>query len=148
MEHVVFFPGPDAPGFRRFASRDEAVRFVEQLRNVDGVSDVSLYAMTPVPLVVRTYYRVEVPAVDDAVLPTVPEQADGGGPRCRGRPCRSRRRRDTVLQSRCRTASCRSLRQRSTTRSPRTVGWARMRLSPTPAASASSRTDRGDTARR
>ena len=78
MEHVVFFPGPDAPGFRRFASRDEAVRFVEQLRNVDGVSDVSLYAMTPVPLVVRTYYRVEVPAVDDAVLPTVPEQAAPG----------------------------------------------------------------------
>jgi hypothetical protein len=63
MEHVVFYPGPDgAPAFRRLASLDEAVRLVEHLRNVEGVTEVSVYALTPVPLSFRPYYRVEVPA--------------------------------------------------------------------------------------
>jgi hypothetical protein len=65
MEHVVFFPAPDGnPGFGRFSSMDEAVSFVERLRNVDGVGEAELYALTPVPMVVKTYYRVEVPPVE------------------------------------------------------------------------------------
>ena len=73
MEHVVFYPGPDsAPAFRRFATLDEAVRFVEHLRNVEGVAEVSLHALTPVPVAFRAYYRVEVPAGEVAV--DVPEQ--------------------------------------------------------------------------
>ena len=68
MEHVVFFPAPDgSPAFRRVASLDEAVRLVEHLRNVEGVSSVSVHALTEVPLAFRAYYRVEVPA--DAVVP-------------------------------------------------------------------------------
>ena len=75
MEHVVFFPGPDgAPAFHRFASLDEAVRFVEHLRNVEGVVDVSVHELTLVPLAFRAYYKVEVPA-DAAELPALPEQA-------------------------------------------------------------------------
>lgn len=71
MEHVVFFPGPDGgPSFRRFTSLDEAVRFVEHLRNVEGVAEVSLHALTPVPVSFRAYYRVEVPANDGSVLET------------------------------------------------------------------------------
>ena len=73
MEHAVFYPGPDgAPAFRRFASVDEAVRFVEHLRNVEGVEDVSVQMLTPVPLAFRAYYRVEMPVAD---APAVPEQA-------------------------------------------------------------------------
>ena len=73
MEHVVFHSGPDgAPAFRRFASLDEAVRFVEHLRNVEGVEDVSVHTLTAVPLAFRAYYKVEVPPVD---APAVPEQA-------------------------------------------------------------------------
>ncbi len=68
MEHVVFFPAPDgSPAFRRIASLEEAVRLVEHLRNVEGVSSVSVHALTEVPLAFRAYYRVEVPA--DAVAP-------------------------------------------------------------------------------
>jgi hypothetical protein len=77
MEHAVFYPGPDgAPAFRRLASLDEAVRFVEHLRNVEGVEDVAVEMLTPVPLAFRPYYRVEVPAADvpPAEMPTVPEQ--------------------------------------------------------------------------
>ena len=62
MEHVVFHPGPDgSPAFRRFPSLDDAVRFVEHLRNIEGVSEVSVHALSPVPLAFRAYYRVEVP---------------------------------------------------------------------------------------
>jgi len=62
MEHVVFYPALDgAPAFRRFASLDDAVRFVEHLRNAEGVSEVSVHALAPVPLAFRAYYKVEVP---------------------------------------------------------------------------------------
>src|SRR3954452_13561068 len=84
MEHVVFHPGPDgAPAFRRFGSLDEAVRFVEHLRNAEGVSEVSVHALAPVPVAFRAYYKVEVPAeqvpVDvpapsEPVFEAVPEQ--------------------------------------------------------------------------
>lgn len=63
MEHVVFFPAPDGtPAFRRVPSLDEAVRLVEHLRNIDGVSSASVHALTEVPLAFRAYYKVEVPA--------------------------------------------------------------------------------------
>ena len=61
MEHVVFFPAADGTTFRRLPSLEEAVRLVEHLRNVEGVGDVSLHALTEVPLAFRAYYRVEVP---------------------------------------------------------------------------------------
>ena len=68
MEHVVFFPGPDgAPAFRRVPTLDEAVRFVEHLRNAEGVTEVSVQALTPVPLSFRTYYKVETPGGDAPV---------------------------------------------------------------------------------
>jgi hypothetical protein len=72
MEHVVFFPGPDgAPSFRRLTSLDDAVRFVEHLRNVENVSEVSVHMLAPVPLSFRPYYRVEVPAGEAAPEPVV-----------------------------------------------------------------------------
>ena len=64
MEHVVFFPAPDGtPAFRRLADLDEAVRLVEHLRNVEGVSSASVHSLTEVPLAFRAYYRVEVPSM-------------------------------------------------------------------------------------
>jgi|SRR3954447_14343335 len=84
MEHVVFHPGPDgAPAFRRFGSLEEAVRFVEHLRNAEGVSEVSVHALAPVPVAFRAYYKVEVPvdqvpvdvpAPSEPVFEAVPEQ--------------------------------------------------------------------------
>jgi hypothetical protein len=77
MDHVVFYAGPDAvPAFRRFSSLDEAVRFVEHMRNVEGVEDVSVNLLTPVPLAFRAYYKVEVPPVEmpSVEVAAVPEQ--------------------------------------------------------------------------
>src|SRR4051794_14804115 len=72
MEHVVFHPGPDgAPAFRRFGSLEDAVRFVEHLRNAEGVSEVSVHALAPVPVAFRAYYKVEVP-VEQAPVDSAP----------------------------------------------------------------------------
>ena len=71
MEHVVFFPAGDgSPAFRRVPTLDEAVRMVEHLRNVEGLSTVSVHALTEVPLSFRAYYRVEVPT--DGLVPAQP----------------------------------------------------------------------------
>jgi hypothetical protein len=88
MEHVVFFPGPDgAPSFRRLPSLEDAVRFVEHLRNAENVSEVSVHALSSVPLSFRPYYRVEVPegevvaevAPAPEVTPLVPAPAEPVG---------------------------------------------------------------------
>ena len=74
MEHVVFHPGPDgSPAFRRFGSLEDAVRFVEHLRNAEGVSEVSVHALAPVPVAFRAYYKVEVP--EQAPVAEVPAPA-------------------------------------------------------------------------
>lgn len=76
MEHVVFFPAPDGtPAFRRVPSLDEAVRLVEHLRNIDGVSSASVHALTEVPLAFRAYYKVEVPAEASVPAQQVAEPA-------------------------------------------------------------------------
>src|SRR4051794_342240 len=46
VEHVVFFTGADgAAQFRRLPSLEDAVRFVEHLRNVEGVEDPRVFAL-------------------------------------------------------------------------------------------------------
>lgn len=82
MEHVVFYPSPEGgPAFRRVGSLEEAVRFVEHLRNVEGVAEFSVYGLSPVPLAMRPYYRVEplVEAGEPAVAPA-PEAAPADEP--------------------------------------------------------------------
>lgn len=81
MEHVVFFTGADgAAQYRRTPSLEEAVRFVEHLRNVEGVEDSRVFAMTEVPLAFKTVYRVEIPGhpVDatPAPIPPLPPMPD------------------------------------------------------------------------
>ena len=81
MEHVVFYTGPDsAPQFRRVPSLDEAVRYVESLRNGEGVDDSVVFAMTEVPLRFQTYYRVELPSEGSAAPAAEPAPAVEGSP--------------------------------------------------------------------
>jgi hypothetical protein len=65
MEHVVFSAAEGGVGeeFRRVSSLEEAVRVVEHLRNDLGISESSVFELTPVPLEFKAYYRVEVPGV-------------------------------------------------------------------------------------
>jgi hypothetical protein len=77
MEHVVFFPAHDGtPAFRRVGTLEDAVRLVEHLRNVEGVSEVSVHALAEVPLSFKTWYRVEVPTTEAVEAPAeVPVEA-------------------------------------------------------------------------
>ncbi|HVT65715.1 MAG TPA: hypothetical protein VHD81_11210 [Mycobacteriales bacterium] len=81
MEHVVFYQSAQGvPAFRRVASLEDAVSFAEHLRNAEGVTDFSVYSLSPVTLSMRTYYHVEVSggetsASDPASDPAAPDPA-------------------------------------------------------------------------
>jgi hypothetical protein len=78
MEHVVFYQSSQGtPAFRRVSSLEDAVTFAEHLRNVEGVTDFSVYTLSPVTLSLRAYYHVEVsgdaaPSTPTAAAPAAP----------------------------------------------------------------------------
>ena len=58
---MVIFRRPDGkPGYHQADSVDDALRFVEMLRNQEKVSDARIFRMEEVPIEIRTYYKVEV----------------------------------------------------------------------------------------
>jgi hypothetical protein len=63
---VIFRRSDGKPGYHQADGVDDAVRFVEMLRNQEKVSDARIFRMEEVPIEIRTYYKVEV----------VPEEAD------------------------------------------------------------------------
>lgn len=61
MEHLVrFLTAEGREGSHSATSLEEAVAFVERLRNSEGATQVKLYQLTEVPIEFKTYYRVEV----------------------------------------------------------------------------------------
>jgi hypothetical protein len=63
MDHLIRFTTAEGvEGNHQAGSLDDAIAFVERLRNVEGAADVRLYRLTEVPIEFRTYYRVEVGA--------------------------------------------------------------------------------------
>src|SRR5438270_8416096 len=71
MAHMVIFRRPDGkPGYHQADGVDDAVRFVEMLRNQEKVTDARIFRMEEVPIEIRTYYKVEV-ATDEPETPVV-----------------------------------------------------------------------------
>lgn len=61
MEHLVrFLSAEGREGSHSAPSLEEAIAFVERLRNTEGATQVGLYQLTEIPIEFRTYYRVEV----------------------------------------------------------------------------------------
>lgn len=61
MTHMVIFRNPEGKaGYHQAESVDEAVRFVERLRNQEHVTDARIFLMEEVPIEFRTYYKVEL----------------------------------------------------------------------------------------
>ena len=61
MSPMVIFQTPDGnPGYNQFEEIDEAVRFVETLRNDQGVENARMFALEEVKFEFRQYFRVEV----------------------------------------------------------------------------------------
>ena len=58
---MVIFRRPDGkPGYHQADGVDDAIRFVEMLRNQEKVTDARIFRMEEVPIEIRTYYKVEV----------------------------------------------------------------------------------------
>ena len=90
MPHMVIYRNADgSPAYHQTEALEDAVRFVEHIRNEQGVNDSRLFRMEEVPIEFKTYYRVEVaageggaqPAAADAAAapaaPTIPANLDG-----------------------------------------------------------------------
>jgi hypothetical protein len=60
MYMVSFTSDEGKPGYHWEDSLEDAVRFVERLRNNEGVTDTKVYQTTEVPLEVKAYFKVEV----------------------------------------------------------------------------------------
>jgi hypothetical protein len=86
MAYMVIFRRPEGkPGYHQAENVDEAVRFVEHLRNQEHVNDARIFRMEEVPIEFRTYYKVELasvangiaaPAAEPAPAPAVPVQSE------------------------------------------------------------------------
>lgn len=60
MYMVIFTSAEGRAGYHHAEELDEAVKFVERMRNGEGVTDARVFRMTEIPLEVRTYYKVEL----------------------------------------------------------------------------------------
>ncbi len=58
---MVIFQTPDGnPGYNQFESLEEAVRFVEKLRNEQSVETARMFALEEVKFEFKSYFRVEL----------------------------------------------------------------------------------------
>lgn len=76
---MVIFRSPDGkPGYHQAETLEEAVAFVERVRNEDSVTDARVFRMDEVAIEFKVYYRVEVAgeAPTAVAVPDVPASAD------------------------------------------------------------------------
>jgi hypothetical protein len=57
---VVFKTAEGKTAFHQAESLEEALKFVERVRNHEGVSEAHLYRLTEIPLEIKTYFKVEI----------------------------------------------------------------------------------------
>lgn len=76
---VIFRNAEGKPGYHQADALDEAVKFVEHLRNSEQVTDARLFSMEEVPIEIKTYYKVEVVGAAEPVNASAPG-ADAGDP--------------------------------------------------------------------
>ncbi|MSX00133.1 MAG: hypothetical protein F2809_04245, partial [Actinobacteria bacterium] len=64
-QHMVIFQNPDGdPGYNQFESIDEAVSFVEKIRNDQGVDSVRIFELNEVKFELKPYYKVKLQALN------------------------------------------------------------------------------------
>ena len=77
MEHLVRFTtahGRDAQHVS--ASLEDALRFVERLRNAEEANVVGVYRLQEVPIAFKTYYKAELRPVDASEAGTATEAGE------------------------------------------------------------------------
>lgn len=76
MPHMVIYRSAEGkPAYHQAEALDDAVRFVEHMRNHEKVAEARIFAMQEVPIEVRTYFRVEVTTADGPSIGSEPAAA-------------------------------------------------------------------------
>lgn len=71
MSHMVIFQTPDGnPGYNQFETVEEAVSFVEKLRNDQGIDNARMFALEEIKFELKPYYKVELQALTQGSAPT------------------------------------------------------------------------------
>jgi hypothetical protein len=83
VSHMVIFQTPDGnPGYNQFETLDEAVRFVEKLRNEQSVETARMFALEEVTFDFKPYFRVQLdpPAVTSGSRNDTPASSSSQSP--------------------------------------------------------------------
>ncbi len=81
MSHMVIYRGPDSKvGYHQTDDIHDAVSFVEQLRNEDGVEHARIFRLEEVNFEYRPYFRVELKAGGPALGSAPAASAAVGSP--------------------------------------------------------------------
>ena len=68
MSHMVIYRGTDgSPGYHQADEVHDAVAFVEQLRNEQGVEEARIFRMEQVTFEYKPYFRVELTASEPSL---------------------------------------------------------------------------------
>lgn len=71
MSHMVIYRGSDGkPGYHQVDDIHDAVSFVEEMRNTEGVDHARIFRLEEVSFEFKPYYRVEIGGVPAADLPS------------------------------------------------------------------------------
>ncbi len=63
-QHMVIFQNPDGdPGYNQFESIEEAVSFVEKIRNDQGIDSIRIFELSEVKFDLKPYFKVELQAL-------------------------------------------------------------------------------------
>lgn len=63
-QHMVIFQNPEGdPGYNQFESIEEAVGFVEKIRNEQGIDSIRIFELEEVKFDLKPYYKVELLAL-------------------------------------------------------------------------------------
>ena len=72
-QHMVIFQNPDGdPGYNQFESVEEAVSFVEQIRNGQGIDSIRIFELNEVKFELKPFYKVVLQALTAGSTPARP----------------------------------------------------------------------------
>lgn len=87
MSHMVIYRGTDgSPGYHQADEVHDAVAFVEQLRNDQGVEEAKIFRMEEVTFEYRPYFRVELVSSDRTLASPAAAPAVSAAPSVEAKP--------------------------------------------------------------
>jgi hypothetical protein len=83
---VIYRSGDGQPGYHQAEELDEAAKFVERLRNGDGVDSARIFHMEEVNFDFRPYFKVEIDPSGEPIQTPVADMGPGPAPAAQPEP--------------------------------------------------------------